>query len=150
MNGQLFGFPLVSKDLESVEPELYKNHVQLIENYDASEHGGMSIGTYWREELMVGDLVFAADRPLPQYSDNSVSVSSAGHICTAVLYIPPEIYVSIFMHLSGFCVTLVFLVAAFWNTRVHTCTVRWLAASTKLSSLQTKGSSLFEQSFTSR
>jgi len=66
-----FGFPLVSKDLESVEPELYKNHVQLIENYDASEHGGMSIGTYWREELMVGDLVFAADRPLPQYSDNS-------------------------------------------------------------------------------
>ena len=58
-----FGYEIVAADLEAVDPELYRNHVQLIENYDAAEHDGMSIGAYWRDSLMVGDLVFATDQP---------------------------------------------------------------------------------------
>eukprot|EP00729_Bicosta_minor_P005416 gene5416-2964_t len=68
-----FGFPIVSKDLESVDPDFYKNNIQLIETYAASDHDGMPLAAYWSEVLTLGVLTFAVDPPKEAYSDGKPS-----------------------------------------------------------------------------
>jgi len=63
-----FGFPIVSNDLESVDPDLYKNEVKEIEKYSASDHGGMPLAEYWSKELFLDVLTFAVDPPHEEYS----------------------------------------------------------------------------------
>jgi len=72
-----FGFPIVARDLESVDPELYKNEVQLIENYVASENGGMTLAQYWSDVLMLEQLTFAVDPPMEEYSDTGGAAKKA-------------------------------------------------------------------------
>eukprot|EP00729_Bicosta_minor_P012229 gene12229-16414_t len=68
-----FGFPIVSKDLESVDPDFYKNNIQLIETYAAPDHDGMPLAAYWSEVLTLGVLTFAVDPPKEAYSDGNPS-----------------------------------------------------------------------------
>lgn len=60
----VFGYQITSDDLAAVDPILYKNKCQLIENYQAAEHDGKSLAQYWEDDLMLdlADLTFAADQ----------------------------------------------------------------------------------------
>ena len=60
----VFGYQITSDDLAAVDPILYKNKCQLIENYQAAEHDGKPLAEYWEDDLMMdlADLTFAADQ----------------------------------------------------------------------------------------
>eukprot|EP00729_Bicosta_minor_P005103 gene5103-8273_t len=58
-----FGFPIVACDFALVDPELYKNKIQVIETYKAAEHGGKTLAQFWVEEwgMDLEDLTFTAE-----------------------------------------------------------------------------------------